>query len=104
MQDAESRWRVPTEDFDVAAGLEVAVRDAKAVTSWDTDHHNNVLWTGATHPGPAPNHHAHLRVRLAPRMMRVLTCSAVPTVGCCLSSLHSVQTCMYVIRRVLLQA
>jgi hypothetical protein len=53
VQEAESRWRVPTEDFDAASGLELAVRDAKAVTSWCMDHTNNVLWTGETPSGPA---------------------------------------------------
>ena len=60
-QEAESRWRLPTEDFDAAAGFEVAVRDAKAMTCWCMDHQNNVLWTGKTHsvmlltvPAPVP--------------------------------------------------
>ena len=46
-QEDEARWRVPLEDFDAAAGFEVAVRDAKAITSWCLDHCNNVIWTGA---------------------------------------------------------
>ena len=37
---------MPAEDFDAAPGLEVAVRDVKAMTSWCLDHVNNVLWTG----------------------------------------------------------